>query len=58
MAELIVDVGMHQGDDISYYLASGYDVVAVEENAEFRKARRKRCAAEIAAGRLTICSAE
>ena len=29
-AELIFDVGMHDGDDTAYYLAKGYSVVAVE----------------------------
>lgn len=56
MAELIVDVGMYDGTDTAYYLASGYDVVAVEANPEFCKAPRERFAAEIAAGRLTICN--
>src|ERR1017187_5025663 len=56
MADLIFDIGMHNGDDTAYYLASGYDVVAVEANPEFCAAARERSAAEIAAGRLTICN--
>ena len=56
MADLIFDIGMHNGDDTAYYLASGYDVVAVEANPEFCAAARERFAAEIAAGRLTICN--
>ena len=58
MAELIADVRMYGGDDTSFYLASGCDVVAVEVNTEFCEAPRKRFAAEIAAGRPTTCSAE
>lgn len=56
MADLIFDVGMYDGKDTAYYLASGYDVVAVEANPEFCKAPRERFAAEIASGRLTICN--
>lgn len=54
MAELIFDVGMHNGNDTAYYLASGYDVVAVEANPELCKAAEERFPAEIAAGRLIV----
>jgi len=54
MAELIFDVGMHNGNDTAYYLARGYDVVAVEANPEFCKAAEERFAAEIAVGRLIV----
>ena len=30
---LIIDVGMHNGDDTAFYLAKGFEVVAVEANA-------------------------
>jgi FkbM family methyltransferase len=54
MAELVIDVGMHNGSDTAYYLARGYDVVAVEANPELCQAARTRFAAEIEAGRLEI----
>jgi FkbM family methyltransferase len=56
MAELVFDVGMHDGNDTAYYLASGYDVVAVEANPSLCAAARRRFADEIAAGRLTVCN--
>lgn len=51
---LVLDVGMHNGDDTAYYLASGYDVVAVEANPTLCASARDRFAPEIAAGRLSI----
>jgi FkbM family methyltransferase len=54
MAELIVDVGMHDAKDTAYYLEKGYDVLAVDANPEFCADASKRFATEIAAGRLTI----
>lgn len=29
---LVIDVGMHNGDDTAYYLHRGYRVVAIEAN--------------------------
>lgn len=52
--DLIYDVGLHHGQDTDFYLKKGYRVVAFEAdpaNAEFC---RKRFAAAIAEGRLTI----
>ena len=54
MAELVMDVGMHNGDDTAYYLESGYDVVAVEANPEKCALAAERFASEIASGRLEI----
>jgi FkbM family methyltransferase len=48
------DIGMHNGDDTAYYLAKGYDVVAVEANPALCKAARLRFAEPIAHGRLKI----
>lgn len=56
MGELVFDIGLHNGDDTAYYLARGYDVVAVEANPDFCMAAEERFAAEIAEGRLTILS--
>lgn len=46
MADLVFDIGMHNGDDTAYYLARGYRVVAVEANPVLWR--------EISAGRLTV----
>jgi FkbM family methyltransferase len=54
IAELIFDIGMHNGDDTAYYLASGYDVVAIEANSALCEAAAERFAAEIAGERLTV----
>jgi FkbM family methyltransferase len=54
MADLVFDIGMHNGDDTAYYLARGYDVVAVDANPVLCKAAGERFRAEIATGRLTI----
>jgi len=40
MAELVVDVGMHNGNDTAYQLAVSHDVVAVKANPEFCKGCR------------------
>lgn len=54
MSELVFDIGMHNGDDTSYYLARGYRVVAVEANPSMCAAARKRFAQEISTGRLSV----
>ena len=54
MGELVFDVGLHNGDDTAYYLAHGYDVVAVEANPDFCTVAEKRFASEIQDGRLAI----
>lgn len=53
-ADLIYDVGMHNGDDTAYYLSKGYRVVAIEADPALVEAARRRFVAEIAADRLTI----
>jgi FkbM family methyltransferase len=54
VAEMIFDIGMHNGNDTAYYLAKNYDVVAVEANPEWCKVAEKRFHDEIAAGRLIV----
>jgi FkbM family methyltransferase len=54
VTELVFDIGMHDGNDTAYYLARGYNVVAVEANPALCATAEQRFAAEIAAGRLTI----
>jgi FkbM family methyltransferase len=53
--DLIMDVGMNNGDDTGFYLAKGFRVVAVEANPTLVDRGNQRFAAEIAAGRLRIC---
>ena len=52
--DLIYDVGLHRGEDSAFYLAKGYRVVAFEAHPDSIDASKKRFAAEIAAGRMTI----
>ncbi len=52
--DLIIDVGMHVGFDTQFYLAKGFNVVAVEANPDLVKAAEERFASEIAEGRLKI----
>jgi FkbM family methyltransferase len=52
--ELIVDVGMHHGDDTAFYLAKGFHVLAVEANPDLADRGRHRFAQEIEQGLLTI----
>ncbi|MGB2751019.1 MAG: oligosaccharide flippase family protein, partial [Pyrinomonadaceae bacterium] len=51
---LIFDVGLHRGQDTSFYLKKGYRVVAFEAAPENAAFCRERFAEEIADGRLTI----
>ena len=57
MADLIADVGMHDGDDTDFYLKKGYRVVGVEANPKLVAANRKRFSHWIKQGRLTIIHA-
>jgi FkbM family methyltransferase len=51
---LILDLGLHDAEDTSYYLESGYDVVAVDANPAKCAAATQRFEAEIASGRLEV----
>ncbi|CAN5334803.1 hypothetical protein BH10PSE6_BH10PSE6_23890 [soil metagenome] len=48
------DIGMHNGDDANYYLAKGYDVIAVEANPALCRAAADRFRNEVHSGRLKI----
>jgi FkbM family methyltransferase len=52
--DLIIDVGMHVGEDTRFYLDKGFNVVAVEANPDMVRGAEVRFADEIAAGRLRI----
>ncbi|MFG1399389.1 FkbM family methyltransferase [Roseixanthobacter pseudopolyaromaticivorans] len=53
-SRFIMDLGMNNGDDTAYYLAKGFNVVAVEANPALVAAATKRFATEIAAKQVTI----
>jgi FkbM family methyltransferase len=52
--DLIYDVGLHRGQDTAFYLRLGYRVVAFEANPRLIEHNRRRFAAELDDGRLTI----
>ena len=56
-SDLIIDVGMHDGTDTSYYLAKGFRVVAVEANPALVAAARERFSQELQQGRLHVIDA-
>ncbi len=51
---LVVDVGMHRGQDTAFYLAKGFTVLAIEANPQLAEAGTERFAAEIRDGRLEV----
>ena len=51
---VILDFGMHEGEDTEFYLACGADVVAFEANDELVERNTQRFAREIESGRLQI----
>ncbi len=40
-SRFIMDLGMNNGDDTAYYLAKGFDVVAIEANRRSWKPRAR-----------------
>jgi FkbM family methyltransferase len=54
---LIIDVGMHTGEDTARFLAKGFEVVAVEANPQLVEAASETFVEEIREGRLTIVNA-
>lgn len=51
---LVVDVGMHTGEDTAFYLRKGFRVLAIEANPALCERARLRFAEAIGAGRLDI----
>lgn len=51
---LIIDVGMSEGNDTAFYLAKGFDVVGIEADLTMHAALQHRFAAEIADRRLCL----
>jgi len=52
--EIIYDIGMHEGQDTSFYLKKGFRVIAVEANSALVDSARKRFAPFLMSGQLTI----
>lgn len=53
-SNLIIDLGMNNGNDTAYYLARGYRVVGIEANPALCMAAHQRFADAIAASQLEI----
>lgn len=53
-ANLIYDVGLHNGDDTAYYLHNGFQVLAIEANPSLAAKAQLRFRKEIDMGRLTV----
>lgn len=51
---LIIDVGMHNGEDAAFYMHKGFRVVAIEANPTLCQIARDRFAEQIKSGQLTI----
>lgn len=51
---LIIDVGMLEGNDSSFYMQKGFDVVGVEADPMIHQSLLARFEGEIGAGRLTL----
>lgn len=51
---LIIDVGMHTGRDTEFYLAKGFDVVAIEANPELVKRARSKFSDALLNKKLTL----
>ena len=54
IADLIYDVGMHQGKDTEFYLRKGFRVVAIEANPDFVCMVRDGLSTDVESGRLTV----
>jgi FkbM family methyltransferase len=52
--DLIIDVGMHTGQDTEFYIAKGFRVTAIEANPELADKAEQRLAKYLADGRLRI----
>lgn len=51
---LVMDLGVSEGNDTSYYLAKGFQVISVEADPETCTQLRRRFEQEIASGQLTL----
>ena len=56
-SDLVIDLGMNNGDDTAYYLARGFKVVSIEANPQLCEHAKKRFAEAVANGQLSIINA-
>lgn len=56
-SDLIIDAGLHAGNDTRFYLAKGFRVVAIEASPELVREAEATFAEEIRTSRLTIINA-
>ena len=54
LENLIYDVGLFDGSDTAYYLARGYNVVAIDANPVFIESAKERFCNQVSNGRLTL----
>lgn len=52
--DLVLDLGMHHGDDAGFYLSKGFRVVSVDAFPPYAEDAAERFESEIAAGRIQI----
>lgn len=52
--DLIIDVGMHRGEDTEFYLQQGYKVVAIDADPNLIKAANEKYRTEISERKLTL----
>lgn len=57
MRQLVFDLGFHRGEDTAYYLAMGYEVVAVDASAQLVADGRERFGVALASGQLMLLHA-
>lgn len=54
---LIVDVGMHRGEDTTFYLGQGHKVVAIDADPRMTELARARFAPHVGSGQLVLINA-
>lgn len=52
--DLIIDVGMHRGEDANYYLKRGYNVIAIDANPNIIKYVNKKFEQEVKQKKLRV----
>jgi len=53
-SDLVIDIGLHKGEDTAFYLAKGFRVVSVEADPDLVRECRARFARELSGQRLRI----
>ena len=52
--KLIIDVGVHKGEDTEYYLKKGFQVVGIEANPDLYQSTKDRLESYINTGQLKL----